>query len=72
MTNGVVQAVDASEGVVTLKHGEIVNMQMPAMTMPFSVADKKALGAVKTGDNVRFRVEMVKNPPTVTRIEPAR
>src|SRR5213078_2906163 len=33
LTEGVVQAVDASKGVVTLKHGEIVNMQMPAMTM---------------------------------------
>ncbi len=71
LTDGVVQAVDASKGVVTLKHGDIVNMQMPAMTMGFGVADKKMLSGVKTGDKVKFRVEMVKNAPTVTRIETA-
>jgi Cu/Ag efflux protein CusF len=71
LTEGVVQAVDASKGVVTLKHGEIVNMQMPAMTMAYGVADKKLLSGVKTGDKLKFRVEMVKNAPTVTRIEPA-
>ncbi|NUZ08907.1 copper-binding protein [Piscinibacter koreensis] len=72
LAEGIVQAVDASKGVVTLKHGEIVNMQMPAMTMAFSVADRKMLGSVKAGDKVRFRVEMMKNAPTVTRLEPAR
>jgi Cu/Ag efflux protein CusF len=72
LTEGVVQAVHASNGVVTLKHGEIVNMQMPAMTMAFGVADKKMLSGVKAGDKVKFRVEMVRNAPTVTRIEPAR
>lgn len=72
MTDGVVQAVDASSGVVTLKHGEIVNMQMRAMTMAFGVSDKKMLSGVKAGDRVRFQVEMLKNAPTVTRIEPAR
>ena len=58
--------------MVTLKHGEITNMGMPAMTMAFNVSDKKMLGNVKAGDKVRFRVEMLKNAPTVTRIEPAR
>ena len=72
MTVGVVQAVDASKGVVTLKHGEILDMKMPAMTMAFGVADKKILDGVKTGDKVKFRLEMVSNAPTVTRISPVR
>ena len=72
LTEGVVQSVDSAKGVVTLKHGDIVNMKMPAMTMAFGVADKAMLSNVKTGDTVKFRVEMVKNAPTVTRIEPAR
>ena len=71
MTDGVVQSVDAGKGVVTLKHGEIINMKMPAMTMAFGVADKKMLDKVKAGDKVRFRVEMVKNAPTVTQMQPA-
>ena len=72
MTDGVVQAVDAGKGVVTLKHVDIVNMQMPAMTMAFGVSDKKMLGNVKAGDKVKFHVEMLKNAPTVTLIEPSK
>jgi Cu/Ag efflux protein CusF len=72
LTEGVVQSVEADKGVVTLKHGDIVNMQMPAMTMAFGVADKKMLDKVKAGDKVKFHVEMLKNAPTVTHIEPAR
>ena len=72
MTDAIVQAVDASKGVVTLKHGEIVNMQMPAMTMAFGVADKKMLSGIKAGDKVKFQLEMVKNAPTVTQISTAR
>jgi Cu(I)/Ag(I) efflux system membrane protein CusA/SilA len=69
MTDGVVQGVDASKGVVTLKHGDITNMQMPAMTMAFGVADKRMLDKVKPGDKVKFHLEMLKNAPTVTHIE---
>lgn len=69
MTDGVVQAIDASKGVVTLKHGDIINMQMPAMTMAFGVADKRMLDNVKPGDKVKFHVEMLKNAPRVTHIE---
>ena len=72
MTEGVVQSVDAAKGVVTLKHGDIVHMQMPAMTMAFGVADKKMLSHVKAGDKVKFRVETVKNAPTVVHLEPSR
>jgi Cu/Ag efflux protein CusF len=72
LTEGVVQSVDAGKGVVTLKHGDIVNMQMPAMTMAFGVADKKMLDKVKAGDKVKFHVEMLRNAPTVTDIEPSR
>jgi len=72
MTDGVVQVVDANKGVVTLKHGDIVNMQMPAMTMAFGVADKKMLSGIKAGDKVKFQVEMIKSAPTVTQIAPAR
>ena len=72
LTDGVVQRIDAKQGVVTLKHENITNMGMPAMTMGFGVADKKMLSGVKVGDKVRFHVEMVKGAPTITRIDAAR
>ena len=72
MADGVVQSVDASKGMVTLKHGEIANPQMPAMTMAYSVADRKILEKIKSGDKVKFHLEMLHNAPTVTHIEPIR
>jgi Cu/Ag efflux protein CusF len=72
MTDGIVQSVDAAKGLVTLKHGDIVDIQMPAMTMAYGVADKTMLSQIKAGDKVKFHVEMMKNAPTVTLIEPVR
>ena len=72
LTDGVVQQIAAKQRMVTLKHGNITNMGMPAMTMGFAVADKRMLTRVKVGDKVRFHVEMLKGAPTITRIEAAR
>ena len=57
MTDGEVVKVDASAGTVTLKHGDIPNLDMMAMTMVFKVADKRMLEGVKPGDKLRFRAE---------------
>ncbi|EHL21481.1 hypothetical protein KYG_17317 [Acidovorax sp. NO-1] len=57
---------------VTLRHGEIKNLEMPPMTMVFRVADAGVLGELKPGDKVRFQAE--KRPPGtyhVTHIEKA-
>ncbi len=70
LTDADVQQVDAAAGLVTLKHGDIANMQMPAMTMAFGVADKKMLKGIKAGDKVRFRLEKVDGAPTVVHLEP--
>ncbi|HEX7864373.1 MAG TPA: copper-binding protein [Variovorax sp.] len=72
MTDAVVQKIDTAKGLVVLKHGDIPNLAMPAMTMGFDVADRKMLGALKPGDKVRFHVEVVKGKPTVTQMEMAR
>ena len=57
---------------LTLKHGEIKNLEMPPMTMVFRVADARVMGDLKPGDKVRFQAE--KRPPGtyhVTHIEKA-
>jgi Cu(I)/Ag(I) efflux system membrane protein CusA/SilA len=71
LTDAVVQKIDAANGVIVLKHGDIPNIAMPAMTMGFDVADKKMLDPVKAGDKVRFHVEIMKGKPTVTHLEAA-
>ena len=54
---GYVVALDRANGKVTLKHGEIRNLDMPPMTMVFGVKDKALLAGVKAGDKVRFTAE---------------
>ncbi|MCW5653457.1 copper-binding protein [Hydrogenophaga sp.] len=71
MSEGEVRRVDIRTGKLTLRHGEIKNLDMPPMTMVFQVSDPAMLSAVKVGDKVRFRAEKIDGVYTVTRIEPA-
>jgi Cu/Ag efflux protein CusF len=64
-----VRRVDKEQGKVTLRHGPIANLDMPAMTMVFKVADRKLLDAIKSGDKVKFSAEDVNGALTVTAIE---
>lgn len=72
LTDGEVIRVDKELGEFVLKHGDLPNLGMPAMTMAFSVSDKAVINRFKKGDKVRFNAEIVKGKPTITHIEPAR
>ena len=54
LASGEVRKIDESTQKITLKHGEIKNLDMPAMTMVFQVKDPALLGQVKVGDKVQF------------------
>ncbi len=54
-TDGEIRKIDAEAGKLTIKHGDIKNLDMPAMTMVFQVKDKAMLGGVKVGDKVKFK-----------------
>jgi Cu(I)/Ag(I) efflux system periplasmic protein CusF len=70
-TDGEVRKVDKEQGKVTLKHGPITNLDMPAMTIVFKAADPKLLDDLKEGDKVKFAAEKVNGAITVTAIQPA-
>jgi len=72
MVDGEVRKVDRETGKLTLRHGPITNLDMPAMTMVFRVADLKLLDGLKEGDKVRFVADRVGGAFTVTAIESAR
>ena len=72
MTEGEVRKVDKDARKVTLKHGEIKNLGMPAMTMVFQVKNLSALDTLKAGDKVRFKAEKAGGALVVTDIEPAK
>jgi Cu/Ag efflux protein CusF len=69
-TDAEVRKVDRAAGKVTLKHGAIPNLEMPPMTMVFTVPDAKMLDKVKQGDRVRFRAAEVKGTYTVVELLP--
>ena len=70
--NGIVVKIDPSAGKITLKHGEIANLHMDAMTMVFAVRDAAMLNGLKAGDPIKFQAEEVNGVKTVTEIKPAK
>lgn len=72
MADGEVRKVDKEAAKITIRHGEIKNLDMPPMTMVFQVKDAKMLDAVKAGDKVRFSAEKLPAGYTITAIEAAK
>lgn len=72
MTEGEVRKIDKENKKITLKHGDIKNLEMPGMTMVFQVKEAALLDAVKQGDKVRFKAERAGGAIVVTEIQPAR
>lgn len=51
---GIVDAIDAAKGTVTISHEAIKSLGWPAMTMDFTVKDKKMLGKLGKGKKINF------------------
>jgi uncharacterized cupredoxin-like copper-binding protein/Cu/Ag efflux protein CusF len=69
MTEGEVKKVDMDTKKITLKHGDIKNLDMPGMTMVFQVKDAAMLEKVKVGDKIKFKAEKMDGSIVVTEIE---
>lgn len=65
-----VRRVDAGAGAVTLRHGDIRNLDMPPMTMVFKARNPAILNGIKAGDKVRFTADQINGTYTVLSIEP--
>ena len=72
MADGEIRKVDMDNKKITIKHGEIKNLDMPGMTMVFQVKDPAMLTKVKTGDKVRFKDEKSGGAIVVTEIQPVK
>ncbi len=68
-TEGEVRKVDKSQGKVTLRHADIKNLDMPAMTMVYKVQDPKILNDFVVGDKVAFTAERVNDTVTITMLK---
>ena len=71
LADGTVKKVDKSAGKLTIVHGPLETLGMPAMTMVFRAADAAMLDQVKVGDKIRFAAESVGGALTVTALEAA-
>ena len=69
MTEGEIRKVDKYAKKLTIKHGEIKNLDMPPMTMVFQVRDASVLDTLKAGDKVRFVVQKSDTGFVVTDIQ---
>ena len=69
MTEGEIRKVDKDAKKITLRHGEIKNLEMPPMTMVFQVADPAMLETVKAGDKVKFVAEKIGSAYVVVRLQ---
>lgn len=67
-TEAEVRKVDKPAGKITLKHGEIKNLEMPPMTMVFRVKDAAWLDQFAVGDKVRFDAAKIDGQYVVTAI----
>ena len=67
-TDAEVRKIDRDQGKITLRHAEIKNLDMPAMTMVFRVANLQLLDGLAEGSKVKFDAEKVNGQYTVVRL----
>ena len=70
-TEGEVRKIDKENQKITLKHGDIKNLDMPGMTMVFKVKDAALLDKVQVGSKVKFKAEKSDGAIVVTSMEVA-
>jgi Cu/Ag efflux protein CusF len=72
LSEGEVRKVDKDAQKITLRHGPLQNLDMPAMTMVFQVKDPAMLDQVKVGDKVKFQAEKIGGAFMLVQIEAAK
>lgn len=67
-TAGKIKKIDSKAGKVTIVHGPLTNLDMPAMTMVFR-ADQAMIASMSEGQNIEFVADRVKGKLTVTQMK---
>jgi len=72
MADGELKKVDRENKKMTIKHGELKNLDMPGMTMVFQIRDATLLETFKAGDKVKFVAEKLDGAFVVTGMQLAK
>src|SRR3546814_4665682 len=65
--SGQVRQVDAAAGKIAIKHGEIPDLGLPAMTLVYHISSS-LLAGIKPGDKVTFTARREDNKYVITKI----
>lgn len=65
---GMIKKIDAKAGKVTIIHGPLTSLDMPAMTMVFR-ADEATIARMSEGQEIEFVADRVKGKLTVTQMK---
>ena len=68
-TKGEITKIDTRRNRVTVKHGPIANLDMPAMTMVFEVADPGMIDGLAVGKPITFTADRVEGKLTIVESE---
>ena len=72
LAEGLVKKVDKPARKVTVAHGPLANLQMPAMTMVFRVKDAAWLDQMRVDSKILFQADSINGVFTIVRFEPAK
>lgn len=68
LSKGTITKVDRQWNKLTIDHGPLENLDMPAMKMVFQVADPALLTDLEEGDVVSFAADRVEGKLTVVEV----
>lgn len=68
MSTGTVTKVDTKWNKVTIDHGPLESLDMPAMKMVFDLADPSMMDSLSEGQEITFSADRVNGKLTVTEI----
>lgn len=72
LSEGEVRKINKDAQKMTIKHGPLLNLDMPGMTMVFRVKDPAMLDQVKPGDKIKFTADKIGGAYTVITLETAK
>jgi Cu/Ag efflux protein CusF len=72
LSEGTVKKIDKAAGKVTIAHGPLANLNMPAMTMVFRVKEAIWLNQMQPDTRIRFLADTINGSLTIVRFEPVK
>lgn len=65
-----VRRINTRANTISLRHGQIPNLDMPPMTMVFQVSDPRLLEGLAVGDEILATFDQIDGAYTVLSVEP--